>query len=111
EVSVGGKNIGVQIVSQTKNITGTIIDETDSDRFGNNYFAVSLSDLQDLPTPSVHFLHFLREFYLGKGDRHPSEDFGNRFERLADAVTGPARRLEDPAFRPAAPVLAGYFGI
>ncbi|WP_418190984.1 hypothetical protein, partial [Alistipes putredinis] len=82
-----------------------------SDRFGNNYFAVSLSDLQDLPTPSVHFLHFLREFYLGKGDRHPSEDFGNRFERLADAVTGPARRLEDPAFRPAAPVLAGYFGI
>lgn len=28
EVSVGGKNIGVQIVSQTKNITGTIIDET-----------------------------------------------------------------------------------
>ena len=36
---------------------------------------------------------------------------GNRFERLADAVTGPARRLEDPAFRPAAPVLAGYFGI
>ncbi|WP_416994760.1 hypothetical protein, partial [Alistipes putredinis] len=84
---------------------------SDSDRFGNNYFAVSLSDLQDLPTPSVHFLHFLREFYLGKGDRHPSEDFGNRFERLADAVTGPARRLEDPAFRPAAPVLAGYFGI
>ncbi|WP_416987434.1 hypothetical protein, partial [Alistipes putredinis] len=84
---------------------------SDSDRFGNNYFAVSLSDLQDSPTPSVRFLHFLRGFYLGKGDRHPSEDSGNRFERLADAVTGPARRLEDPAFRPAAPVLAGYFGI
>ena len=34
EVSVGGKNIGVQIVSQTKNITGTIIDETGEPMIG-----------------------------------------------------------------------------